>query len=186
MKKVLFVLLLLLGNMSIISAQTPLSISKVINVDGVNAQQLYERLESFLTNAFSHPDKVIQLRDKENKSLIVKTCFIYHCIKKNAGNINKGIISYTINIACKDGRFKISLSDFDHKSDRLSNISPCDWGIIYSDIDCPDIKIMFATKKWKKEIYDDMKDKSTGESNIIFSIFENAAKQATQAQDSKW
>ena len=100
MKKVLFILSLLLGSMNFISAQTPLSFSKVINVDGVNDKQLYERLETFLTNAFNHPDKVIQLRDKENKSLTVKTSFIYKCIKKNAGNINRGVISYTINIAC--------------------------------------------------------------------------------------
>jgi len=186
MKKVLFILSLLLGSMNFISAQTPLSFSKVINVDGVNDKQLYERLETFLTNAFNHPDKVIQLRDKENKSLTVKTSFIYKCIKKNAGNINRGVISYTINIACKDGRFKISIFDFEHKSDRFSNASPCDWGVIYSDIECPDIKIMFATKKWKKEIYDDMKEKASEESNAMISIFENAAKQATQAQESNW
>ena len=89
-------------------------------------------------------------------------------------------------LACKDGRFKISIFDFEHKSDRFSNASPCDWGVIYSDIECPDIKIMFATKKWKKEIYDDMKEKASEESNAMISIFENAAKQATQAQESNW
>lgn len=185
MKKVLFVLSLLLCSMNFVSAQTPLSFSKVINADSISAKKMYERFDVFFTNAFDHPDKTIQMKDIDNKQLIIKTAFQYNSDIKYLGSINHGYISYTLNIACKDGRFKVSLSDFSHKSDRRSR-DINDVGMLYSDVEVPHIYIMMVSKKWKAKFYQDMKDKAAIESEAMFLLLEKVAKQATQAQDSNW
>ena len=187
MKKILFLLTFALIFTISAMSQTPMALSKVIKVDSVSAEKLYERLELYLTNSFSRPEKTIQLKDKQNHQFVVKTAVLYKSKKHNAGNISGGLIYYTLNIACKDGRFKVDMVDIRHESDRSNPGSgPCDFGTLYSDVQCPDVHIMFATKKWKTELYDEMKNTANLEFEAVCNVLSDATSKPTQSQDNNW
>jgi hypothetical protein len=187
MKKIITILAFMMVISFTANAQTPIVLSKVIQVDSTKADQIYERLELYLTNSFSRPEKTIQLKDKQNHQFIVKTACLFKSVKKNAGNISGGLIYYTLNIACRDGRYKVDMIDIRHESDRTRNEwGSCDFGTLYSDVECPDKKIAFATKKWKIEIYNEMKDTAKLEFEALCNVLTDATKKATLSQDSNW
>lgn len=178
MKNVLFVLSLLLGSIHFVSAQTPLSFSKAINVNGITSKQLYDRLEAYLMNNFNNSDKSIQVKD--NNQISLNTYFVYVSQKHNLGSINKGLITYTLYCSCSDSSFKVAMSNFSHQSNRDAQFGIDDFGLLYSDVKDPNIKILFASKKWKAEVYNDMKEKSNIEFETVCKKLEEVAKKPIQ------
>lgn len=174
MKKVLFVLSLLLCSTLFISAQTPLSFSKVINADGITSKQLYDRLEAYLMNNFNNSDKSMKVKD--DKEILLNTYFVYVSQKHNLGSINKGLITYTLYCSCSDGKFNIEMKNFSHQSNRDGQFGVDDFGVLYSDLQNPKIKILFASKKWKAEVYKDMKEKASIEFETVCKKLEEVAK----------
>lgn len=94
-------------------AQKNLNYSKVIPCEGVNAEEAYLRIELWAVNLFNSPNKNVQLRDKENKTLVIKAATVFKSEKGNAGDIN-GYINYTLNLFFRDGRFKVEMIDMEH------------------------------------------------------------------------
>jgi hypothetical protein len=176
MKKILFLILLLssLGAW----AQEPVKYSEVIQCEGISADQAYSNIELWAVNSFKSPQKNVQLRDKEGKKLVIKAATVFKSQKKAVGDIN-GYIEYTLNIFFKDGRFKVDMIDICHKAKNPSY----DFGYLY-DVDTPDKKIAFASKKWLGEIYAEMKGTAYLEFKDICGMLEKAAK--TQTTDDNW
>ncbi|WP_081819323.1 DUF4468 domain-containing protein [Prevotella sp. HUN102] len=94
------------------SAQKPLSYSKVIQKEGMTAQQLYEASKNWFARTFV--DSKAVMRDatpgKEltgKGKLVFSTNMMYSSIQ--------GYIGYLIDIQFKDGRMKFTMSDFRHE-----------------------------------------------------------------------
>ena len=110
MKKVLLTLMLFVGTITC-SAQKPLSYTKVVQKEGMTAQQLYEASKNWF--ARTYVDSKAVMRDatpgKEltgKGKLVFPTNMIYSSIQ--------GYIGYLIDIQFKDGRLKFTMSDFRH------------------------------------------------------------------------
>lgn len=110
MKKVLFTLMLLVSTMACF-AQKPLSFSKVIQKEGMTAQQLYEASKNWFARTYvdskavmkdANPGKELTGKGK----LVFPTNMMYSSIQ--------GYIGYLIDIQFKDGRLKFTMSDFRH------------------------------------------------------------------------
>lgn len=79
--------------------------SEVIEVPNVTKNQLYQRALSFFNNSFVSSKEVIQNSDKEEGKIFGRGTYEY--MKINT-------ISYTVEIAVKDGRYKYTISNFRH------------------------------------------------------------------------
>lgn len=77
----------------------------VVEVPGATKAQLYQRALSFFNNSFKSSKEVIQNSDKEEGKIFGNGVIDY-------GGINT--ISFSIEVAVKDGKFKYVFSGFDH------------------------------------------------------------------------
>lgn len=57
---------------------------------------------------------------------------------------------------------------------------------ILTDAEEPSVKIAFASKKWKSEIYSEMKRTAENEFEVICAMLENTASEKIQSQDDNW
>ena len=117
MKKLL-VLLILIPFHSFSQEINGSSISIVYNVEGVDAKELFSRLNYAVANIFNSANDVIQMSDENSNKMVVKA--LTEIAVKNNNKIiypkNKYIPevivynhNYTLNIAARDGRYRLEL-----------------------------------------------------------------------------
>ncbi len=110
MKKVLLTLILLVSTIMCF-AQKPLTFTKVIQKDGLTAQQLYDLTKNWFVRTYVDSRAVLK-DENPGKELTGKgiipfnTNMIYSSLE--------GHIKYLIDVQFKDGRLKFTLSDFCH------------------------------------------------------------------------
>lgn len=98
--------------MPIDSSTGLITYSEVVPVHDVAKDELYTRARVWFAKTFKSANHVIQMEDKENGILIGKAAMkVYH---KAMVTHYHGLINYTVTIQVKDGRFKYSISDFNH------------------------------------------------------------------------
>ena len=112
MKRLLFTVLLIVGFTSA-QAQTPVSYSEVVQVEGVSKEDLYQRAREWFTDTFRSSNDVIQLDDKENGQIVGKAIFTYRQLFGEVLGIDC-LINFKISVFCKEGRYKYDLTDFSH------------------------------------------------------------------------
>ena len=97
------------------SAQKPLSYTKVIQKEGMTAQQLYESSKNWFSRTYVDSKAVVKDENPGKEltgkgKLVFSTNMIYSSIQ--------GYINYLIDIQFKDGRLKFAMSDFRHEPAR--------------------------------------------------------------------
>ncbi len=107
--------------------------SNVIQVDGVNKNELYLRAKKWFVMTYNSANDVIQLDDLENGNIIAKGNF------KIAYYSREPFIDHTISISVRDGRFKYEIKS-----------------LIYSDKQGDEFEIENFPKAWagKKKLYE--------------------------------
>lgn len=85
--------------------------TKVVQADGFSADDLYTATRIYITEAFKSANDVIQLDDKDNKTLIAKG---WREQKAQSGFMNAFAgapyqVYFTIKIQCRDNRYKIDV-----------------------------------------------------------------------------
>lgn len=118
MKKLLFTVLLIVGFTSV-QAQTPISYSEVVQVEGVPKEDLYQRAREWFTDTFRSSNDVIQLDDKENGQIVGKGLFKY--VQRYGIFVWDCTIRFTVSVAVKDGRYRYEINDFEHSADNANN-----------------------------------------------------------------
>lgn len=92
--------------------------SNVVNVDSVNALQLYNKTKDFLVKTFISYKNVVQIDDPQSGIILIKPIFdVYGHI---VGKTKIGYVEYTLKILFKDGRYKYEMSNFRHVEPKLS------------------------------------------------------------------
>lgn len=94
---------------------TPLECDTVLVASGLSAGQIYQNLKVWFANNMRSAQNVIQLDDAANKHIIGKAN-----IEMKVNNMTwsslTGIIRFTIDVAARDGRFRLRMSDFSHEA----------------------------------------------------------------------
>ncbi|MCK9203427.1 MAG: DUF4468 domain-containing protein [Bacteroidales bacterium] len=153
--------------------------TEVVQVPGKTKDEIYFASKTFIATTFRSAKDVIQLDDKENGELIVKGNF-KECVgmsMRSWGNCDQ-IVSFTLNIQTKDGRFKYKIDNFQHESyardlgngGDLENEKPaCGF-------------ILFSAGKWK-DIKNQTCDKVT---QLISELKESITTLKTPKEDNSW
>lgn len=143
--------------------QTLLSYDSVLIFDGKPKDKLYSLSKQFLIQAFKDSKEVIQLDDKEGGIIIAKGNFSYQ--QSNAkfpcGRLSgKGIVEFTLKIQIKDGKIKVTLSDFKHITEPIlldGNTYPnLNVGVIYKDKSYTSADEDGPNDKCREKIYKDI------------------------------
>lgn len=127
-------------------AQEPLSYEFVIQKEGVSAAQIYNQLVDWIATNFKAVDGDFY-RDKEDKMITKDAMFDF-----NTGKLTMicydGKISYKLKFQCRDGRFKMELTNFNHSVNPRNN-QGCALGLILSE---PERKNygQYDEKAWEK------------------------------------
>lgn len=79
--------------------------TNVLQVDGVNKEELYTRAKKWFVTMYKSANDAIQLDDKENGEIVGKGNF------KITYYARDPIINHTVTISVKDGRFKYQITD---------------------------------------------------------------------------
>lgn len=144
MKKFLFFVMLFFS--IVVQAQNPIEYSEVIPAEGMTADQIYQSVRKWFVHKFRDAQSVIQVDNPGEATIIGKGCFPFE-YKSLTWASSSGCIWCVVDVKAKDGRFKISVSDFRHESSARQS-SAWSIGLIY-DAYLPDYKHQHK-KIWDK------------------------------------
>lgn len=158
-------------------SQTPITFDEVVEIEGVSKDDLYNRGLQFMIKAFKDADEVIQLKDKENGQIIGKGNFSYVQSRQGWGGSpnTEGVVNFTIKLLFKDGKYRYVLTDFIHDANWSFNMIT----------DAPDCgcKFPLANKRWKGNIWNDIKEQINAKVDVITSNLINDMKKGV---DDEW
>lgn len=163
MKKLFFILAILLPLVMMAQDAEPLTISEVIQVEGKSKAEIYSGLRIWVATTYKSAQKVIQMDDKESGTLIIKAIFNY----KKGGmfySAYEGHVSYTLKLQAKDGRFRAEMSNISHEN-KPGNAKNCCLGLITTAEKYTD---KGANKKYHNNVWNDIKEKAQAEANTLF------------------
>jgi hypothetical protein len=127
MKKALL-LIALTAMMAVGYAQEPLTYDYVIQKEGATADQIYTALVDWIATNFKAVDGDF-FRDKEEK-MITKDVMFDFSTSKLSLLCYCGHITYKLKFQCRDGRFRMQMTNFTH-SVNPGNSQSCILGLIY-------------------------------------------------------
>jgi hypothetical protein len=88
-------------------------------VPGVSKDQLYSRAFEWVAKTYNSARAVIQMQDKESGKLVVKGL-----TRISIRGYEGGVVTHTLSIYVKDGRYKYILTDLNHDATAVQNVSP--------------------------------------------------------------
>ena len=139
----------------IVSGNTsPLSFSKVVQVEGVSKKEIYNRARHWFAKTYKNSKRVLQIDNfEQDGDLIGKGSYSheYKSYKGTTFTCTIGYVDYQINIFVKDGRFKIIISDFIHESSVRGQTG---FGLLSHDYNWPHV----AVKGYQKTRNRDWRD----------------------------
>lgn len=108
----------------------PHELTVVDSVPGASASQLFQRARLWFIDYYKSAPNVVQLSDSSTKTIVGKALFRYSGTVFRGGVAREGYVNYTIDVQCKDGRYRVRLYDYLHDgaSDDLGLLSdgrPC-------------------------------------------------------------
>lgn len=165
-------------------ANEPLSRDTVISVPEKSASQIYDGLKKwFITNAKFDSRYIIEQDDKESKHMVGKIAFS-HRVSNITWAAGSGYITVVIDVMARDGRFKLRLSDFNHKSDNPKYSSHWSLGTITEELPEEWAK-GFTTKQWR-ETYKRVRTRCDEIINTIFNTVGEYCKEFNPIEEDDW
>lgn len=139
MKKLLLIILSLMS-ISIVSANEdapgkPLAIDTVLQAPNLTADQIYGNIKTWFVQNFRSANDVIQLDDVVNRHLMGRACVDFN-VKNFKWGYQSGVIWFNLDIAARDGRYRVKLTDFEHQS----NTEGWSEGLVYTGGPNPNVR----------------------------------------------
>jgi hypothetical protein len=83
---------------------------EVINLEGVNAKELYKRAANWYKKFYKNPHGVIEQADSVNGQMIFKPGFSAFRIK-DGQKVQSAVVKYTLTLGFKDGRYRYEIKN---------------------------------------------------------------------------
>lgn len=160
--------------------QKPLIIERVVQVDSVSKDELFDRAKLWVASTYNSSRNVMQIENKESGHIMGKALIRYNSNIFMGSGATQGIIDYTFNIYFKDGRYKYGFSDFYHDANGIS-----DFGLITTDDDYPR-STSKAAQKWENKVWQDIKSQIGDEMLLILSNLEVIMNHPIETQKNDW
>lgn len=115
----------------------PLEVDTIIQMPNVTADQIYAGAKTWLATAVVDSKSVIRLDDPVNHHLIGKSNLSFKVDNMMYKSLT-GHIDFVLDVQAREGRMRVKIYDFEHKSD--DNPGPYDWnmGPVYIGGERPD------------------------------------------------
>jgi hypothetical protein len=166
-----------------LQASTPLAFEEVVPVDNTTKEDLYKRAKYWAVDLFNNPNKVIQLDDPSEGVLVIKAQFPYNQSWSYASESSRGIITYTLKIMSREGRYKYTFSDFVHTS--YGSASFLYHGeLLTTAAECPNP--MKGNKSYSQKVWDDLKLQSKQYATGIASSLSSSMSQPLESEKEDW
>ena len=168
---------------SISYCQNPITYEEVVYLDStISDKVLFERGEYWIVNSFENPDKVIQLIDRDAKKIICKSNFKYNSPFFMGSDNTKGVISHTIELYFKDGRYKYVLGNFAHESFEGPKSS---FGLITDSKEGPK-KWLYSTQKLRNKYWNDFQSKIESYSSAFILLLKEGMTTKLELESDDW
>lgn len=180
MKKV-FLSFLLVIFINSLNAQEALTYSKIIQIPGKTANELYIYSKKWFSTSFFNPKNVIQIDDTSLNMIIGNGTMDY----SKGGLIYlsyDGWFKYTIIIQVKDEKIRVQLTNIIHENKPGYASSSC-LGLIQN------IEIQFTSgsgKKYHNNVVDDIKNKSLVYFNSLSKSIEEFINSPNSSANDNW
>lgn len=169
MKKVVLLALFVFSSLSIFS-QEKLLLEKVITVDSVQKEYIYNSIKEWIGLNYVSAKKVIEIDDKE-AGLIIMNATTTYTMGKLRYLAYDGYLSYTIKIQIKDNRFKVEITNFLHKSNSETYREYWSLGLLTNSTEFQG-KCSGLEKPYFNNVWIDLKQKSEVLSNELIRQIE--------------
>lgn len=139
--------------------------SGVIPVDSVTADELYSRAILWYTQTFKSAKAAMELSDRATGVIVSDpdANFPAYFVKKNGTRVADGWVTFSLKIQCKDGRFKYTLTNLEHKG------GSCPGGVLEKE----------STMCFWKNLWTSLKDEAnTSATALIQSLSKSMASRA--------
>lgn len=159
-------------------SQEPLKFTGVVKLadSTISASQIYSSCISWFAVSYKDSQRVLQQTDDENYRIIAKALFKTYRETAFGGTPAYGVVNYTIQIDCKDGKFRYEITNFIHDGNsNNANGKVLSFGLLTTADDCP---INFnawteCTKGQKLRVWNELKTQSTNYANELIKDLEN-------------
>lgn len=128
---------------SVTFAQTkPHEVVLVDSVAGVSAAQLYQRAKLWFIDFYKSAPDVIQLDDSAKKTIVGKGVMEWVPTVFRGSDIRKGYVRYTVEVSCKEGRYRVRLYNYIHEGSQFYSaqfgrtVGPDSYGMLYDGRPC--------------------------------------------------
>jgi len=149
-----------------------ISYTEVITVnDSASKNELFSRAKSCFVHLFKNSKNVIQNEDKDS-GIIIGKGNIKAYAKALGMTSDAGFVNFTITIACKDGRYKYTITDFVHEGTGSNMPSG-------GNLENESVRI-WTNKQWKS-----MKLQTDAEIKNLISLIKSEMSKPTPQND-KW
>lgn len=115
MKRVLF-LIMAFVSLNVMAQGRPIQCDSVIQAEGKDVSVLFTRIRAWAAMTYNSAQDVIQMEDSNNGILICKGAFSYRAPGGFTYRCIDGLVYYSLKIQIRDGRYKVTMSGFSHKS----------------------------------------------------------------------
>lgn len=122
MKKSLFLLLVLMAGVNVWGQEEPIQFDEVIKVEGKGVQELYTTIKLWVATNYNSAQDVIQMDDPESGILVCKGAFDYDNGGGMTGHVLDGVVHYTLKVAVREGRYKVTVGMFSHEATTADGI----------------------------------------------------------------
>ena len=133
----------------------PVQYTEVVKISDSSktAKQLYASAKMWFTKSFKNPKDVLALDDSDNSILVGKGTMRYNSKIFMGSGARQGFISFDVNIACKDGRYKYEIGNFQHTGNNSN------YGIITTDEQLPTMTSWnTGPENFRKKVTKEIKD----------------------------
>lgn len=96
--------------------------TEVIQMEGVSQAEIMKRAKSWMATGLGSTKSSIELDDAENGKLLGKAVLPLSVKNPPMGRFEVGIVTYTVTLLAKDGRYKYVFTDFIHDSGGVDNV----------------------------------------------------------------
>lgn len=134
--------------------QEPISKDSVIQVPGITAEQIYQRINTWFVSFAKHDSRsLIQLKEDDKKHLVGTFSFAYHDNSLSYLNM-EGYITAVFDITARDGRYRVKCSQYSHFSSKKPGDRDFEIGILYAEMpeDTPGMTRRMSYKHLLKKV----------------------------------
>lgn len=156
-----------------------LDLVEVVPVEGVSADDLYDRAEMWVSQAFKNPDKVVKYKNKETHQLILNPQIPFQYSHLVGSAVVAGSIDYTVKINTREGRYRLEITDCYHKASYSL-------GLLTADSILLERKHKSGTLKWEQKVWTELLATMRKEMAVISASLKAAMVIPDSSQSEDW